>query len=211
MRIALLTRKQLQLAGQVRITPLKINITAVAGADVACRRGYLYCSICVLSFPGLDLQEERHASMREKMPYVPGFLSYRELPVMVKAYNRLKIKPQLIMVDGQGVAHPRGLGLASHFGVVLGLPTIGCAKSHLFGSYSLPGRARGSYEYLVKNGSNIGLVIRTRSNVKPLFVSPGHLVNLRDCRRIVLATTTHRIPEPLRFAHRRAGHWAKYG
>ncbi|MDH4210099.1 MAG: endonuclease V [candidate division WOR-3 bacterium] len=211
MRIALLTQKQIQLAGRVRITPLKKNIASVAGADVACRRGYLYCSICVLSFPELNLQEERHASMREKMPYVPGFLSYRELPVIVMAYHRLKIKPQLIMVDGQGIAHPRGLGLASHAGVVLGLPTIGCAKSHLFGSYSMPGRVRGSYEYLEKDGRNIGLVIRTRSNVKPLFVSPGHLVNLRDCRRMVLATTEYRIPEPLRFAHRRAGHWAKSG
>jgi len=150
-----------------------------------------------------------HARLKEKMPYVPGFLSYRELPVMVKAYYRLKKKPELMLIDGQGIAHPRGLGLASHAGIVLRLPTIGCAKSHLYGNYTMPALERGSYKYLEKEGKKIGLVLRTRSDVKPLFVSPGHLVDLRDCRRFVLLTTVkYRIPEPIRFAHRGAGHRA---
>ena len=181
----------------------------VAGADVACRQGYLYCAIAVLSFPELNLLEATHARLREKIPYVPGFLSYRELPVMVKAYGRLKKKPELMMVDGQGIAHPRGLGLASHAGIILRIPTIGCAKSHLYGDYTMPAAERGSYKYLQKERKKIGLVLRTRSNVKPLFISPGHLVDLRDCHRFVLLTTTnYRIPEPIRFAHRGAGHRA---
>ncbi|UCG29117.1 MAG: endonuclease V [candidate division WOR-3 bacterium] len=189
---------------------MKRDFTSVAGADVACRRGYLYCAICVLSFPELRLIEESHARMREKMPYVPGFLSFRELPVMIKAYRKLRKKPSLLLVDGQGIAHPRGLGLASHAGVVLGLPTVGCAKSHLYGNYEVPGPERGSYSFLKVDGKNIGLVLRTRSKVKPLFVSPGHLVDLLVCRSVVLSTATrYKIPEPLRFAHRRAGHWAK--
>lgn len=183
----------------------------VAGADIAHRRGYLVCSICVLSFPDLNLVEEKHATMRERLPYVPGFLSFRELPVMIKAYRKLKKNPQLMMIDGQGIAHPRSLGLASHTGVALELPTIGCAKSHLYGSYRMPGQERGAYAYLTAHGKNIGLVFRTRSRVKPLFVSPGHLTDLDDCRRIVLATTRYRIPEPLRYAHRKAGHRAKSG
>ena len=211
MRIGVLTQKQLELAGRVEISPLKRNITLIAGADVAYRSGNLYCSICVLSFPDLNLVGESHARMREGMPYVPGFLSFRELPVMVRAYRKLKIFPQLMMIDGQGIAHPRGLGLASHTGIILGLPTIGCAKSHLYGSYAMPGLERGAYDYVVAHGRKIGLVLRTRSRVKPLFVSPGHLVNLRDCLRIVLAAARYRIPEPLRCAHRKAGHWAKSG
>lgn len=149
--------------------------------------------------------------MKEGLPYVSGFLSFRELPVMTRAYRRLEKIPQLMMVDGQGIAHPRKLGLASHAGVVLELPTIGCAKSHLYGCYSMPGQERGAYEYLTAHGRRIGLVLRTRSRVKPLFVSPGHLTGLGDCRRIVLATTKYRIPEPLRCAHRKAGHRAKSG
>jgi deoxyribonuclease V len=209
LRIASLTQEQIQLGDRVRVIPLREKILSVAGVDVACKRGYLYCSIAILSFPQLDLLEETYARIKEKMPYVPGFLSYRELPVMVKAYRRLKTKPTLMLVDGQGIAHPRGLGLASHAGVVLRMPTIGCAKSHLYGHYNMPGGERGSYEYLEKHGRKIGLVLRTRSNVKPLFVSPGHLVDLKDCRRTVMMTTIkYRIPEPLRFAHRRAGHRA---
>ncbi|UCD06720.1 MAG: endonuclease V [candidate division WOR-3 bacterium] len=209
--MGVLTQRQINLAGQVRISPLKKKITLVAGADVAYRRGYLYCSICVLFFPDLDLVEESHASMRERLPYVPGFLSFRELPAMTRAYRRLKKKPQLMMVDGQGIAHPRSLGLASHAGVALGLPTIGCAKSHLYGHYSMPAQERGAYEYLTAHGRKIGLVLRTRSHVKPLFVSPGHLTALGDCHRFVLATAKYRIPEPLRYAHRKAGHRAKSG
>lgn len=211
MKIGALTQRQIHLAGIVRLSPLKKKITLIAGADVAHRHGFLFCSICVLSFPDLNPVEESHARERERLPYVPGFLSFRELPVMTMAYQKLKKSPQLMMVDGQGIAHPRGLGLASHAGVALELPTIGCAKSHLYGSYRMPGQERGAYKYLTAHGRKIGLVLRTRSRVKPLFVSPGHLTDLGDCRRIVLATTRYRIPEPLRYAHREAGHRAKSG
>jgi deoxyribonuclease V len=139
------------------------------------------------------------------MPYVPGFLSYRELPVLIKAYKKMQLEPDVILVDGQGIAHPRRLGLASHLGVVLGRPTIGCAKSHLFGQYAVPGVKRGMYT-IMKNGDEaIGIVLRTRDNVKPLFVSPGHLVSADDCLSVVLKVTKrYRIPEPIRYAHKMA-------
>ena len=212
MKIAGLIKDQLETAKRVRITPLRNDIWNVAGADVAAAKGYLYCSIGLFSFPDIELLEEKTARIRETMPYVTGFLSFRELPALVAAFQKLRSKPCLLMVDGQGIAHPRGLGLASHAGVVLASPTIGCAKSHLYGRYRMPGPDRGAYEYLERNERTIGLVLRTRSNVKPLFVSPGHLVDLGDCLRIVLATTLkYRIPEPLRFAHRTAGQQAKSG
>ncbi len=212
MEIAELIKDQLETAKRVRITPLRNDIWNVAGADVAVANGYLYCSIGVFSFPGIQLLEENSARIRETISYVTGFLSFRELPALVAAFQKLRNKPCLLLVDGQGIAHPRGLGLASHVGVVLATPTIGCAKSHLYGRYRMPGSERGEYEYLEKDGKNIGLVLRTRTNVKPLFVSPGHLVDLDDCLRIVLETTTrYRIPEPLRFAHRTAGQQAKSG
>jgi deoxyribonuclease V len=212
LKIAGLIKEQLETARRVRITPLKNDIYNVAGADVAAANGHLYCSIGVFSFPDIELLEEEGARIPETIPYVTGFLSFRELPALVVAYQKLRNKPCLLMVDGQGIAHPRGLGLASHAGVVLGSPTIGCAKSHLYGRYKMPKPERGAYEYLKRDGDTIGLVLRTRTNVKPLFISPGHLVDVGDCLRIVLATTTkYRIPEPLRFAHRTAGQQAKSG
>jgi deoxyribonuclease V len=139
------------------------------------------------------------------MPYIPGFLSYRELPVLKKAFKKVTLEPDVILDDGQGIAHPRRLGLASHLGVVLGLPTIGCAKSHLFGQYDMPGATRGMYTVMKDGDEKIGIVLRTRDNVKPLFVSPGHLVSADDCLSVVLkATTRYRIPEPIRYAHRMA-------
>ncbi len=197
---------QEKLARQVKVEPLKKKIATIAGADVAVAKEFLYSCLCVFSYPGLDLVCDRRARERARMPYVPGFLSYRELPVIVKAYERLPCEPDVLLVDGQGIAHPRRLGLASHLGVVLGIPTIGCAKSHLYGEYSMPGLQRGDYTMMKIGQENIGVVLRTRTGVKPLFVSPGHLVDIRDCMRIVLTVADrYRIPEPLRHAHKGAG------
>ncbi len=178
---------------------------------MAQKRGFLYASIVLCSFPALQVLESYHARKRADMPYIPGFLSYRELPVLERAYRKLRRVPTVILVDGQGIAHPRGLGLASHLGIVLKVPTIGCAKSHLYGRYTMPGLQRGACRHLTASGSKIGLVLRTRDNVKPLFVSPGHRVDLHDCLRIVLASSVkYRIPEPIRWAHITAGHQARY-
>jgi deoxyribonuclease V len=144
------------------------------------------------------------------MPYVPGFLSYRELPVLVKAYKKLEIRPDIMLIDGQGIAHPRGLGLAAHLGVVLNVPAIGCAKSPLYGTFSMPGAKRGSHRVIRSGRQSIGVVLRTRDNVKPLFVSPGHLVDIHDSLRIVLrAARGYRLPEPIRYAHKMAGKFAR--
>jgi deoxyribonuclease V len=160
----------------------------------------------VFDFPALSLLCASHARLRAAIPYVPGFLSYRELPVLLKAFRKLREKPDVTLVDGQGIAHPRGLGLASHLGVVLGIATVGCAKSHLYGTYTEPAAKRGACTVMKGAHGSIGLVIRTRDNVKPLYVSPGHLVDMGDCLRIVLgATKKYRLPEPIRYAHRMAG------
>lgn len=206
MKLDRLIKDQRKLAECVSVTPLKKSLTTIAGVDVSISKEYLFASIGIFSFPGLELVEDGYAKSRESMPYVPGFLSYRELPVLVRAFETTSVIPDLVLVDGQGIAHPRGLGLASHLGVVLGYPTIGCAKSHLYGTYTMPGHTRGSYRSMRANGRQIGLVLRTREGVKPLFVSPGHLVEIDDCFRIVLsATTRYRIPDPIRYAHKMAG------
>jgi len=205
-----LLKDQRETAQRVVIEAYKQRIATIAGADVAMAGEYLLSCIVVFSFPDLGLLYESCAKSRMVMPYVPGFLSYRELPVLIKAYKKIKRKPNLILVDGQGIAHPRRLGLASHLGVLLNTPTIGCAKSHLFGDYVMPGMKRGSYALMTHGRERIGVVLRTRDNVKPLFISPGHLVDIRDCLRIVLkATTRYRLPEPIRYAHKMAGLRAK--
>lgn len=131
---------------------------------------------------------------------------------MIRAYRKIEPKPDVLLVDGQGIAHPRGLGLASHLGVVLNVPTIGCAKSRLFGTYEEPRVQRGACRPLLNERQQIGIVIRTRDSVKPLYVSPGHLVDFDDCLRIVLRLTKgFRLPEPIRYAHRMAGIRARKG
>ncbi len=143
------------------------------------------------------------------MPYIPTFLAFRELPVILKAYKKLTIEPDLILVDGQGIAHPRFCGVATHLGVILNKPTIGCAKSHLIGEFTMPGGNRGDFSPIKWHNKKIGIVLRTKDNVKPLFISPGNLVDFDDCRRYVLATTLgYRIPEPIRQAHIMAKRYA---
>jgi deoxyribonuclease V len=194
----------------VKICAYQGNIATVAGADVAQQGEFLFACIGVFSFPRLSLLGDSYACLRASMPYIPGFLSYRELPVIVKAYRNLKVRPDIMLIDGQGIAHPRGLGLATHLGVVLDTPTIGCAKSHLYGEYRMPGAKRGAHRAMRSGHQRIGVVLRTRNNVKPLYVSPGHLVDIHDCMRIVLRVARrYRLPEPIRYAHKMAGMFAR--
>jgi deoxyribonuclease V len=184
------------------------RVRAVAGADVHFpSRERARAAVALLSFPDLELLEESTHEGPCSFPYIPGLLSFREIPPILEALRGLEGKAGLLLCDGQGIAHPRGLGLASHLGLVLGIPTIGCAKSPLYGEFDQPSPAKGSRTPIRDpRGRTIGTVLRTRDSTRPLFVSVGHRIDLRTAVRIVLATTTrYRIPEPLRAAHRLAG------
>ncbi|WP_456433386.1 deoxyribonuclease V [Thermosulfuriphilus sp.] len=203
---------QIRLSLRVRLTPLERVPQTVAGCDVAFKEGEAWGAAVLFDLSSLSPLEASLASGPVPLPYVPGFLSFREIPVILKALHGLKIPPDLVLVDGQGIAHPRGLGLASHLGLLLEIPTIGCAKSRLIGQYREPGPERGLSSPLLYKGRKIGLVLRTRKEVKPVFVSPGHLIDLNGAAEVVLKLSRYRLPEPLRLADRlskeaKGGRW----
>ncbi|MCX7950273.1 MAG: endonuclease V, partial [Treponemataceae bacterium] len=143
-----------------------------------------------------------HAYERANFPYIPGLLSFREGPVILSAFEELTIRPDVIIFDGQGIAHPRGLGLASHLGILLDIPSIGCAKTALVGTWDEPPDRPGSFSPLIYGGQVVGDVLRTKERVRPVFVSPGHKVGRHAAREIVLACIRgYRLPEPTRQAH----------
>ena len=186
---------------KVLISPLEKEPRCIAGVDAAFSNDRVFATACLYLFPELALIEQQSAVQELRFPYVPGFLSFREGPAIIAALNKLTHKPDLILVDGQGIAHPRGFGIASHTGVLLAIPTIGCAKSRLIGNHEEPGIKKGQWSALIYEGKTVGAVVRTKDGVKPLFVSPGHKINFADALRLTIACTDkHRIPEPLRCA-----------
>lgn len=198
---------QKRLSQKIRETPLSRPVRTVAGADVSyARRGReVYGAVLVFSFPALILTEEALVSDTVELPYVSGFLSFREAPVLVKAFRKIRTRPDVIIFDGQGIAHPRGLGIASHMGLMLDCPTIGCAKSRLVGDYGPLAEGKGSTVTLTHHGRMVGAVVRTRKGVKPVFVSPGHGITRCEAIRLVLECCHgYRLPEPVRQAHRAA-------
>jgi deoxyribonuclease V len=179
----------------------------IAGIDVSFSkpRDLLFAAIVVLDARTLEPVETSSASLQPIFPYVPGLLSFREGPVVLEAYSRLARAPDLLMFDGQGIAHPRGLGLASHIGVLTDRPSIGCAKSRLIGEFKEPKQKRGAMRTLSIGRKKVGVVLRTKDNTKPLFVSPGHRVTVETAARVVLETGRgYRLPEPTRLAHNAA-------
>lgn len=164
-------------------------------------------TIVVLDFKSLREVESTAVEVPCNFPYVPGLLSFREIPPLLEAWKKLKHCPHLILCDGQGVAHPRGLGLASHIGLILDIPTVGCAKSPLYGTFREPGPQKGDQTSIRDDKGNIiGKVLRTRDNIRPLYISVGHRINIRRAVKFVLqCTPKYRISEPLRAAHRLAG------
>jgi len=183
------------------------SVRYVAGLDVgpSPRDKYLRAAIVVLSFPDLRMADQGFAEMPETFPYIPGLLSYREMPPLLGALDRLGVRPDLLLCDGQGRAHPRRFGLACHLGVVTGIPSIGVAKSRLVGSYQPVDRRRGAWQPMFDRGEIIGAVLRTRDDVAPVFVSVGHRVSLDTAIGLVLACTPrYRLPETTRAAHRLA-------
>jgi len=193
---------QLRLRNKVIKRKTFSKIRTIAAADVAFKGGWVAGVVAVFSYPQLELLEVGYRKEKASFPYVPGFLTFREGPVLMKIFKALTIKPDLILFDGQGIAHPLRFGEASHLGVLLDKPSIGCAKSRFIGEYKEPGKKRGSFSFLLDGREKIGAVLRTRDRVKPIFVSIGHRIDLENAIKMVLACSKgYRIPEPLRFAH----------
>lgn len=199
---------QQRLAEWVQETPLAETPQFVAGVDMSVRGDQARASVVVLQLPDLSVID--HAIWEEavRFPYVPGLLSFREVPAVLAALDRLRQQPDLILTDSQGRAHPRRLGLACHLGVLLDRPTIGVAKSRLTGQAEEPPDEQGSYTPLMDRGEQVGVVLRTRSGVRPVYVSVGNRITLDESIAWVLRLTTrYRLPEPARLAH----HLSKYG
>jgi deoxyribonuclease V len=177
----------------------------VAGVDVGVENGDARAAIAVLSFPALVLVDSASARSPLTFPYVPGLLSFREIPALLRAFEGLRTVPDLILCDGQGIAHPRRLGIASHLGVLADLPTIGVAKKRLVGRHDPVPDSRGAWQPLMQAGEVIGAALRTRPHVKPVFISTGHRVSLETAVAYVMrCTTRYRLPETTRWAHRLA-------
>ncbi|MFA5517187.1 MAG: deoxyribonuclease V [Desulfuromonadales bacterium] len=196
---------QRNLAGRIVCeNTLPQPLRTVAGVDVSYEKhgDLFFAGIVLLSLPELNVLEESSASGRMTFPYIPGLLSFRELPILLAAFRRLRTVPDVVLVDGQGIAHPRRFGLASHLGLWLDLPTVGCAKSRLCGENEAPGTRRGDQVPLRHRGEEIGVVLTTRDRIKPLYISPGHRIDIAAAADLVLACgRRYRLPEPTRLAH----------
>ncbi len=181
------------------------GVRYVAGADVSTQGDMAYAMVVVLDFPGLSLVEVEGYEAPLRFPYVPGLLSFRELPSVVGALEKVETEVDALILDAQGLAHPRRMGLASHLGIFLDVPTVGCAKSLLVGRFEEPGREKGSATDLMHRGEVVGKVVRTRDGVSPVYVSVGNGIDLASSVRLVLACCTrYRLPETTRQAHNAA-------
>lgn len=195
---------QKDLARKVQLQPLESSTHTIAAVDVSFNLGghWLFGAVVVVDRHDLTVIEQQTACEPMTFPYIPGLLSFREIPVLLKAFGKLQTQPDVVICDGQGIAHPRRLGIASHLGLWLGMPTIGCAKTLLCGTYEPPGDQRGDQAVIWDHGDKIGRALRTRSKVKPVFVSPGHLCDVEQAVDLILAVTPkYRLPEPIRQAH----------
>jgi deoxyribonuclease V len=200
------TKIQNELRDKISLEPLKKKPKTIAGADISYNRfsDDFFACVVVLSLPDLEEVERVFAKGVATFPYVPGYLSFREIPTLLKAFEKLKTKPDVIMADGQGIAHPRRMGIASHLGLVLDIPAFGCAKHKLFGVGSVPDAARGGFSFLhdPRNNETIGVFVRTKTDVAPVIISAGHNITLEESIELTLRTAKgYRIPEPTRRAH----------
>ena len=181
------------------------RINTVAGVDIGLKKDIARASVVVLSFPELQVVDSVVTESPVRFPYIPGLLSFREIPPLLTAFTQLQTEPDLVIVDGQGIAHPRRFGLASHLGLILDKPTIGCAKSRLWGRYEEPEVEQGSYTYLMDKDEVIGAAVRTRRNVRVVYISIGHRISLDSARTLTLACCRgYRLPETTRYAHNAA-------
>jgi len=201
---------QKQLAGQlIDDCPLDLDaIRLVAGVDVSVKNNVSQAAVVVLSFPDMQIVETVTAQQPTPFPYIPGLLSFREGPVLVEAFERLEREPDVFIFDGMGRAHPRRIGIAAHMGLWLQRPTIGCGKTHLVGAFTPPPPTKGAYSLLTAKDEVLGVVLCTRDNVKPVYISVGHLADLATSIDLVLrCTSKYRLPDPIRAAHNAAGNF----
>lgn len=198
---------QRELREEVVLRPLDLAaIRLVAGVDVSVKEGVSQAAVVVVTFPDLRPVETARATRPTPFPYVPGLLSFREGPVLEEAFEALAHEPDAFVFDGAGIAHPRRVGIAAHMGLWLGRPTVGCAKTWLWGRHDPVPPERGAWAPLVDRGETIGAALRTRAGTKPVFVSPGHLADVETAVELVMACAPRfRLPEPIRMAHNAAG------
>lgn len=206
------TTEAFNLQRELSVRVSQINTVGVplyiAGVDMSVNRakGTAKAAAVILNFPELNIIETKTAHGTIDFPYIPGLLSFRELPLILSACEQLEIKPDLFLVDGQGISHPRRFGLASHLGLFLDIPTIGCAKSLLCGKCTEPAQERGSYSEIIDGNDITGAALRTRNGVKPVYISIGHKIDLETAIQWVLnCFNGYRLPEPTRLAHQASG------
>jgi deoxyribonuclease V len=181
------------------------RVEKIAGVDAKYeKQSYtmvVTAAVLIFSYPGFDLIEESISSLDLRYPYIPGLLVFREGPVIEKCFEKIKTIPDIIFFDGHGYSHPRRMGLASHMGLLLDLPAVGCAKSNLCGDYKEPAGEKGSFSLIYHKEEVIGAAVRTRENTRPVFISAGHKISLDTAVKFALNSSSFRIPEPTRLAH----------
>ena len=181
------------------------SINTVAGVDVSVKGGLTCACVVVLSYPDLELIETVCARQPTSYPYIPGLLTFREGPALESVFRKIQNEPDVFIFDGMGQMHPRRMGIAAHLGLWLGRPTMGCGKRHFIGEYQQPGNEKGCLSTVTYQGQRVGVVLRTRPNVKPIYVSVGHMADIESGVQLVLSCTPKfRLPLPIRLAHRAA-------
>jgi deoxyribonuclease V len=197
-------RIQKELRQQIQLQPLPKPVQYIAGADISFNKysPTVYAGIVVMQYPSLQVVDKAGIIDTATFPYIPGLLAFREVPALIKAWEQLTIQPDVLVLDGHGIAHPRRMGIATHFGVLMNVPALGCAKSLLTGKYTEPENQIGAYADLNDKGELIGKVLRTKKNCKPVYVSPGNMITMDESLELILqCIRKYRIPEPTRLAH----------
>jgi deoxyribonuclease V len=198
--------KQIQehLFQKLDLSERELNIRTIAGADISLNlySTTIYAGIILLSFPDLKPLAYSLVKSETRFPYVPGYLAFREAPALVQVWEQMKQKPDVLVMDGHGIAHPRRLGIAAHFGAVTGQASMGCAKKILFGKFKEPKLKKGSYSPIMDKTEQIGFAVRSKDKIAPVFISPGHLIGMNNSLEIIQQCFgKYRIPEPTRLAH----------
>lgn len=197
---------QKSLAYQLITTPIQEDITWLAGVDVSVKDGVSQAAVVILDYQTLEVVEFARAQLPTAYPYIPGLLTFREAPVILSAFDKIQQEPDIVVFDGMGRIHPRKMGIASHLGLWLNKPTIGVGKTHFIGEYMMPDTQKGAHTPLIYQGEQLGAVLRTRTNTKPVYISAGHRADIASALKVILHTTPkYRLPEPIRQAHNAAG------